>query len=70
MIRTLLIPLGILTAFIFGAATLMATAPTLAPEAVKPAPLNVRVINAQPQKLTLTVSSQGTVKPLLSLIHI
>ncbi len=65
MIRTLLIPLGILTAFIFGAATLMATAPTLTPEAVKPAPLNVRVINAEPQKLTLTVSSQGTVKPLI-----
>ena len=64
MIRTLVIPIGILAIFIFGAATLMATAPKLAPEAVKPAPLNVRVINAQPQKLTLTVSSQGTVKPL------
>ena len=64
MIRTLLIPLGILATFIFGAATLMATAPTLTPEPVKPTPLTVRVIDAQPQTLTLTVSSQGTVKPL------
>ena len=64
MTRTLLIPLGILAAFIFGAATLMATAPTLTPEAVTPAPLTVRVIDAQPQSLTLTVSSQGTVRPL------
>jgi RND family efflux transporter MFP subunit len=31
---------------------------------VKATPLTVRVIDAQPQSLTLTVTSQGTVKPL------
>ena len=65
MIRTLLIPVGILATFLFGAATLMATAPTLTPESVAPAPLTVRVINAQPQDLNLTVTSQGTVTPLI-----
>jgi RND family efflux transporter MFP subunit len=65
MIRTLLIPVGILATFLFGAATLMATAPTLTPESVAPTPLTVRVINAQPQDLNLTVTSQGTVTPLI-----
>ena len=64
MIRTVLIPLGILATFLFGAATLMATAPTLTPESVAPTPLTVRVIDAQPQTMNLTVTSQGTVTPL------
>lgn len=65
MIRTLLIPLGILAIFIFGAATLMATAPSLTPESVTPTPLTVRVIDAQPRRVNLTVTSQGTVTPLI-----
>ncbi|MEC7976056.1 MAG: hypothetical protein VX142_09570, partial [Pseudomonadota bacterium] len=65
MLRTLLIPVGILATFLFGAATLMATAPTLTPESVAPTPLTVRVIDAQPQTMNLTVTSQGTVTPLI-----
>ncbi|MEC7414576.1 MAG: efflux RND transporter periplasmic adaptor subunit [Pseudomonadota bacterium] len=65
MLRNLLIPVGILATFLFGAATLMATAPTLTPESVTPTPLTVRVIDAQPQTMNLTVTSQGTVTPLI-----
>lgn len=65
MMRTLLIPLSILAIFIFGAATLMATAPSLTPESVTPTPLTVRVIDAQPSRVNLTVTSQGTVTPLI-----
>ena len=57
MLRNLLIPVGILATFLFGAATLMATAPTLTPESVAPTPLTVRVIDAQPQAMNLTVTS-------------
>ncbi|GIS19144.1 MAG: hypothetical protein CM15mP120_10600 [Pseudomonadota bacterium] len=42
MLRNLLIPVGILATFLFGAATLMATAPTLTPEPWAPTPLTVQ----------------------------
>ena len=45
MIRTLIIPLGIVVVFIFGAATLMATAPVLEPQGKTPVPMTVRILS-------------------------
>ena len=39
MMRTLIIPSAIVVVFLFGAATLMATAPVLEPSAIKPTPV-------------------------------
>ena len=43
MMRTFIIPLVIVVIFIFGAATLMATAPVLEPTAQTPVPTTVRI---------------------------
>lgn len=63
MMRTFVIPLAIIIAFGFGAATLMATAPVLEPTAQKPTPTTVRVRQVDPQPVQLKVHSQGTVMP-------
>ena len=63
MIRTLLIPFAIVAVFIFGAATLMATAPVLEPTAQEPVYATVRVKEVAPQAVKLKVHSQGTVNP-------
>jgi len=63
MIRKLVIPGLVIVVAMFGAITLVATAPELEPSSAQPIPLAVRVITVQPQPLRLTVSSQGTVMP-------
>lgn len=63
MTRTILIPLGILVVFAFGAATLMATAPNLEPAARVPVPTTVRIKTVTPQAVQLKVHSQGSVMP-------
>ena len=63
MIRTLIIPGAILIVFIFGAATLMATAPVLEPSAPVPVPTTIRVQTVEPEAVQLKVHSQGTVRP-------
>ena len=63
MMRTLIIPLGILVVFAFGAVTLMATAPVLEPTAPVPVPTTVRVRTVTPEPVQLKVHSQGTVMP-------
>ena len=63
MIRTLVIPSAIVMAFLFGAATLMATAPELEPSNIKPVPITVRVQNVDMQAIQLKVHSQGSVVP-------
>jgi len=63
MIRTLIIPLGIVVVFIFGAATLMATAPVLEPQGKTPVPMTVRIREVNPESVRLQVHSQGTVMP-------
>ncbi len=63
MIRTFIIPLVIVLIFVFGAATLMATAPVLEPTAQIPVPTTVRIREVQPESVQLKVHSQGTVMP-------
>lgn len=63
MIRTFIIPGVILVVFIFGAATLMATAPVLEPAAPVPIPTTVRIQTVEPKAVQLKVHSQGTVMP-------
>ncbi len=63
MIRTFIIPGAIVVAFLFGAATLMATAPELEPTSIKPVPVTVRVQNVALESIQLTVHSQGSVVP-------
>ena len=63
MMRTLIIPLIILTVFGFGAATLLATAPELEPSARPQALATVRVQEVLPEVVQLKVHSQGTVMP-------
>jgi len=55
----------ILLIAILGAVTLTATAPTLEPSSSQPVPKSVRAIVVQPQPITLTVNSQGTVIPAI-----
>ena len=63
MIKTLFIPVLVLAASIFGAVTLMATAPKLEPTAVEAIATTVRVVTVNPRPILLTVHSQGTVSP-------
>lgn len=63
MIRTLVIPLIIVVVFIFGALTLMATAPVLVPAAQTPVPTTVRVREMSAESVQLKVHSQGSVMP-------
>lgn len=63
MMRTFIIPLIIVVFFLFGAVTLMATAPVLEPTAQKPIPTTVRIREVQPEAVQLKVHSQGTVMP-------
>lgn len=63
MMRTLIIPSAIVLVFLFGAATLMATAPVLQPNETKPIPVSVNVIDAVFQGVQLIVHSQGTAMP-------
>ena len=63
MIRTIVIPSAIVIAFLFGAATLMATAPELEPSSIKPVPVTVRVQNVDMEAIQLNVHSQGSVVP-------
>ena len=63
MIRKLFIPVLVVVASIFGAVTLMATAPELEPSTIEPIATTVRVREVVPQPIQLTVHSQGTVVP-------
>ncbi|MDH3643186.1 MAG: efflux RND transporter periplasmic adaptor subunit, partial [Gammaproteobacteria bacterium] len=63
MIRKLVIPALVILASIFGAVTLMATAPKLEPSAIEPIAATVRVVEVDPQPIQLSVHSQGTVVP-------
>lgn len=63
MMRKLIIPALVVLASIFGAVTLMATAPKLEPSAVEPVAATVRVVEVHPQPVQLSVHSQGTVVP-------
>ena len=63
MIRKLVIPALVILASIFGAVTLMATAPKLEPSAIEPIAATVRIVEVDPQPIQLSVHSQGTVVP-------
>ncbi len=63
MMRVFVIPLIIVVVFIFGAMTLMATAPVLEPSNIKPIPITVRIREVAPESVQLKVHSQGTVMP-------
>lgn len=63
MMRTFIIPAIIVVVFLFGAVTLMATAPVLEPTAQKPIPTTVRIREVQPESVQLKVHSQGSVMP-------
>lgn len=63
MIRTFVIPIAIVIAFLFGAATLMATAPELEPSSIEPVPVTVRVQKVGLEAIQLKVHSQGSVVP-------
>ncbi len=63
MIRTFVIPAAIVLIFLSVAATLMATAPVLAPSSDLPAPLTVRVRTIETESIELKVHSQGSVMP-------
>lgn len=63
MMRKLIVPAAILLASVFGALTLLATAPTLEPSMPEPVAPTVRVLEVVPESVRLTVHSQGTVSP-------
>ncbi len=63
MMKKLLVPGLVILASLFGAVTLMATAPELEPNAIEPLATTVRVVEVIPQPVRLTVHSQGTVVP-------
>ncbi len=63
MMRKFIIPGLVILASIFGAVTLMATAPKLKPSAVEPIATTVRVVEVDPRPIRLRVHSQGTVVP-------
>lgn len=63
MTKKLFVPGLVVLASIFGAVTLMATAPELKPNAIEPLATTVRVVEVVPKPIRLTVHSQGTVVP-------
>lgn len=63
MKNKLIVPGLVVLASIFGAVTLMATAPRLEPSAMEPIATTVRVVNVVPEQIRLRVHSQGTVVP-------
>lgn len=63
MMRTFIIPGVIIVIFLFGAMTLMATAPVLEPAPMAPVTSTVRVQAVEPEVVQLKVHSQGTVMP-------
>lgn len=63
MFLRIILPFVFVAISIFGAMTLMATAPVLEPNMPEPVATTVRVINAEPKSMQLTVTSQGTVAP-------
>ncbi len=63
MMRKIILPLIVLAASVLGAVTLLATSPKLTPSIPTPVPTTVRTIEVQPQEVSLTVHSQGTVQP-------
>ena len=63
MIRQLIVVVFILGAFLFLAATLMATAPVLEPSSIEKLATTVRVVKIQPKSVQLKVNSQGSVMP-------
>ena len=63
MIRQLVVVVFILGAFLFLAATLMATAPVLEPSSIEKLATTVRVVKIQPKSVQLKVNSQGSVMP-------
>lgn len=63
MIRAVLIPVAIVAIFLFGAVTLMATAPELTPDTPEPIAVTVRVQEADPTDVLLKVHSQGSAMP-------
>ncbi|NKB99053.1 MAG: efflux RND transporter periplasmic adaptor subunit [Pseudomonadales bacterium] len=63
MMRTFIIPAIIIVVFVFGGATLMATAPVLEPAPITPVTSTVRVQTVAPELVQLKVHSQGTVMP-------
>ena len=63
MMRTFIIPGVIVLIFLFGAVTLMATAPVLEPAPIAPVTSTVRVQTVDPEIVQLKVHSQGTVMP-------
>lgn len=63
LIKKIFIPGLVVLASIFGAVTLMATAPKIQPTAVEPIATTVRVAVVDPQPIRLRVHSQGTVSP-------
>ena len=63
MMRTFIIPGVIIVIFLFGAMTLMATAPVLEPAPMAPVTSTVRVQSVEPEVVQLKVHSQGTVMP-------
>lgn len=63
MLLRIILPFVFVVASIFGAMTLMATAPVLEPNMPEPVATTVRVISAEPMSMQLTVTSQGTVAP-------
>ena len=63
MIKKFLLPAIVVLVALFGAITLVATAPELEPSSAEPVPMGVRSLVAAPRPVRLTVSSQGTVVP-------
>ncbi len=63
MLSRIILPFVFVIISIFGAMTLMATAPVLEPNMPEPVATTVRVISAEPMSMQLTVTSQGTVAP-------
>jgi len=63
MMRKLIVPGLVILASIFGAVTLMATAPKLEPSSIEPVATTVRVVVVNPRPIQLSVYSQGTVVP-------
>ena len=63
MLLRIALPILIVIASVFGAMTLMATAPTIEPNLPEPLATTVRVMPVEPRAMQLTVTSQGTVAP-------
>ncbi|MDP6827710.1 MAG: efflux RND transporter periplasmic adaptor subunit [Pseudomonadales bacterium] len=61
--RKILIPALVIVVSLFGAVTLLATAPQLEPDVPVAIPTTVRVRVVEPEAIKLSVHSQGTVSP-------